>query len=61
MLCLGNAYKKMRHVGSMANAATVTTTIASAVKNSFAVTMAKGGAGSMDYVLHLSRENDVER
>jgi hypothetical protein len=51
---LSNAYKDMRYVESMANAATVTTTMASAVKNSFAVAMANGGDGAEDYVPHLS-------
>lgn len=51
---LSNAYKDMRYVESMANAATVTTTMASAVKNSFAGAMANGGNGPEDYVPHLS-------
>ncbi|MBI1218479.1 MAG: NAD-binding protein [Rhodobacteraceae bacterium] len=50
---LANAYKDMRYVESMANAAMVTTTVASAVKNSFALAMATGGAGAEDYVPHL--------
>jgi 3-hydroxyisobutyrate dehydrogenase-like beta-hydroxyacid dehydrogenase len=50
---LGNAYKDMRYVESMANAATVTTTMSSAVKNAFALAMANGGDGSEDYVPHL--------
>ena len=62
---LSNAYKDMRYVESMANAATVTTTMASAVKNSFAVAMANGGAGSQDYVPHLSdfiaRANGIDQ
>lgn len=61
---LSNAYKDMRYVESMANAATVTTTMASAVKNSFAVAMANGGNGPADYVPHLSdfiaRANGIE-
>lgn len=61
---LSNAYKDMRYVESMANAATVTTTMASAVKNSFAVAMANGGNGAADYVPHLSdfiaRANGIE-
>jgi 3-hydroxyisobutyrate dehydrogenase-like beta-hydroxyacid dehydrogenase len=51
---LGNAYKDMRYVESMANAATVVTPMASAVKNSFAFAMATGGDGPEDYVPHLS-------
>ncbi|MGV8989327.1 MAG: NAD(P)-dependent oxidoreductase [Cypionkella sp.] len=51
---LGNAYKDMRYVESMANAATVATPLASAVKNSFAMAMGTGGNGSEDYVPHLS-------
>ena len=51
---LGNAYKDMRYVESMANAATVVTPMASAVKNSFALAMATGGDGPEDYVPHLS-------
>jgi 3-hydroxyisobutyrate dehydrogenase-like beta-hydroxyacid dehydrogenase len=51
---LSNAYKDLRYLESMANAATVTTTMASAAKNSFAVAMAQGGAGPEDYVPHLT-------
>jgi 3-hydroxyisobutyrate dehydrogenase-like beta-hydroxyacid dehydrogenase len=51
---LGNAYKDMRYVESMANAATVVTPMASAVKNSFALAIAAGGGGPEDYVPHLS-------
>ena len=51
---LGNAYKDMRYVESMANSATVATPMASAVKNSFALAMATGGNGPEDYVPHLS-------
>lgn len=51
---LGNAYKDMRYVESMANSATVATPMASAVKNSFALSMATGGNGPEDYVPHLS-------
>ena len=38
----------------MANAATVTATMATAAKNSFAVAMAQGGAGPQDCLLHLT-------
>lgn len=51
---LGNAYKDMRYVESMANAVTVTTTMSSAVKNAFALAMANSGDGPEDYVPHLS-------
>ncbi len=51
---LGNAYKDMRYVESMANSAVVATPMASAVKNSFALAMATGGNGAEDYVPHLS-------
>jgi 3-hydroxyisobutyrate dehydrogenase-like beta-hydroxyacid dehydrogenase len=51
---LSNAYKDLRYLESMANAATVTTTMASAVKNSFAGAVARGGAGPEDYVPHLT-------
>ena len=50
---LSNAYKDMRYVESMANAATVASPMASAVKNSFASAMATGGNGPEDYVPHL--------
>ena len=51
---LSNGYKDMRYVESMANAATVATPLASAVKNSFAQAMASGGDGPEDYVPHLT-------
>lgn len=51
---LGNAYKDMRYVESMANAATVATPMASAVKNAYALAMATGGDGPEDYVPHLT-------
>ena len=51
---LSNAYKDMRYVESMANAATVATPMASAVKNAYALAMATGGDGEEDYVPHLS-------
>jgi 3-hydroxyisobutyrate dehydrogenase-like beta-hydroxyacid dehydrogenase len=62
---LSNAYKDLRYLESMANAATITTTMASAAKNSFAGAVAQGGAGPEDYVPHLTdfvaRANGVER
>ncbi len=51
---LSNAYKDLRYLECMANAATVTTTMASAAKNSFAGAVAQGGAGPEDYVPHLT-------
>ena len=51
---LSNAWKDLRYLESMANAATVTTTMASAAKNSFAGAVAQGGAGPEDYVPHLT-------
>ena len=50
---LSNAYKDMRYVEAMANAAVVTTTMSSAIKNTFAGAMANGGNGAEDYVPHL--------
>jgi hypothetical protein len=50
---LTNALKDLRYLESMANAAIVTTTMASAAKNSFAAAVALGGAGPEDYVPHL--------
>lgn len=51
---LSNAYKDMRYVESMANAATVATPMASAAKNSFASAVAGGGDGPEDYIPHLT-------
>lgn len=51
---LSNAYKDLRYLESMATAATVTTTMASAAKNSFAGAVAQGGSGPEDYVPHLT-------
>lgn len=42
---LTNACKDLRYLESMANAATVATSMANAAKNSFAGTVAQGGAG----------------
>jgi hypothetical protein len=49
-----NACKDLRCLEGMANAATVTATMATAAKNSFAVAMAQGGAGPQDCLLHLT-------
>lgn len=61
---LSNAYKDLRYLESMANAATVSTTMASAAKNSFAGAVAQGGSGPEDYVPHLrdfvARANGVK-
>ena len=51
---LSNACKGRRCLESMAKAVTVTTTMASAAKNSFAGAVAQGGAGPEDYVPHLT-------
>ncbi|AQS47304.1 3-hydroxyisobutyrate dehydrogenase [Thioclava nitratireducens] len=51
---LANAYKDLRYVESMANAATVATPLASTAKNAFAMAMATGGDGPEDYVPHLA-------
>jgi 3-hydroxyisobutyrate dehydrogenase-like beta-hydroxyacid dehydrogenase len=51
---LSNAYKDLRYVETMANAASVSTLVASAVKNSFALAINAGGTGPEDYVPHLS-------
>jgi len=51
---LTNAYKDIRYVESMANAATVATTMTSAVKNAFAGAVANGGDGPEDYLPHLA-------
>ncbi len=51
---LSNAFKDMRYVEAMANAAVVATPLASAIKNSYAHAVATGGAGPEDYVPHLT-------
>jgi len=51
---LSNACKGLRCLESMADAATVTAPMASAAKNSFAVVLARGGAGPQDCLLHLT-------
>ena len=61
---LSNAYKDMRYVEALANEARVTTTMSSAIKNSFSLAMTTGGDGPTDYVPHLadfiSKSNGVE-
>ncbi len=49
-----NAYKDLRYVEAMANAATVATPLASAAKNAFAMALAAGADGPEDYLPHLS-------
>jgi len=50
---LTNAFKDLRYVESMANAAPVARHVASAVKNSFGAAVAAGGTGPEDYIPHL--------
>jgi 3-hydroxyisobutyrate dehydrogenase-like beta-hydroxyacid dehydrogenase len=50
---LANAYKDLRYLESMANAAPVATPVTSAVKNSFATAVTQGASGPEDYVPHL--------
>jgi 3-hydroxyisobutyrate dehydrogenase-like beta-hydroxyacid dehydrogenase len=50
---LRNALKDMRYLEAMANAATMTTPLSSAIKNSYAAAVATGGDGPEDYVPHL--------
>ena len=50
---LSNAYKDLRYLESMAEAATVATPIGSAARNSYAMAMATGGDGPEDYIPHL--------
>ncbi len=50
---LRNALKDMRYIESMSNSVTVATTMSSAIKNSYASAVAKGGEGDTDYVPHL--------
>ncbi|WP_428646463.1 NAD(P)-dependent oxidoreductase [Roseibium sp.] len=51
---LSNAYKDMKYVESMANDARFVTAMASAVKNSYALSVTNGGDGNEDYVPHLT-------
>ena len=50
---LSNAYKDMRYVEAMGNAAVMPTPLSSAIKNSYALAMATGGNGPENYVPHL--------
>lgn len=61
---LTNAFKDLRYLESMANAAPVASSLSSAVKNSYASALTHGGTGPEDYVPHLAdfiaRANGVE-
>ncbi len=61
---LSNAFKDMRYLESMANAAPITTSLTSAVKNSYAIAMSNGGTGPDDFVPHLpdfiAKANGIE-
>jgi len=50
---LSNAFKDLRYLESMANAAAVATNMTSAAKNSFATAVSNGGSGPTDYIPHL--------
>lgn len=50
---LTNAYKDLRYLESMADAAGVANPIGNAAKNSFAMALSEGGNGPEDYVPHL--------
>lgn len=50
---LTNAYKDLRYLGAMADAAGAADPVGSAVKNCFAQAVAQGGGGAEDYVPHL--------
>lgn len=62
---LTNAHKDMRYLESMADAAGLSNPIGNAVKNSYALARATGGAGAEDYVPHLvdfiARANGIDR
>jgi 3-hydroxyisobutyrate dehydrogenase-like beta-hydroxyacid dehydrogenase len=62
---LTNGHKDLRYLESMANAAGVTTTLASAAKNSFSLALGLGGTGPEDFVPHLTdfvaRSNGIKR
>lgn len=61
---LSNAYKDMRYVEALSNEARVTTTMSSAIKNSFSLALTTGGDGPTDYVPHLAdfiaKSNGIE-
>jgi hypothetical protein len=51
---LSNAYKDLRYLESMAQAAAVATPVGSAARNAYAQAVATGGAGPEDYIPHLT-------
>lgn len=61
---LSNAYKDLRYLESMAQAAQVATPVGSAARNSYAMAVATGGDGPEDYIPHLvdfvARANGVD-
>lgn len=61
---LANAFKDLTYLESMADAVKLVNPIGNAVKNSFGMAVATGGAGSDDYVPHLpeyiGRANGVD-
>ncbi|MDP5221003.1 NAD(P)-dependent oxidoreductase [Ruegeria sp. 2205SS24-7] len=62
---LSNAYKDMRYLASMADAASVANPVGTAVKNSMALAVNTGGDGPEDYVPHLvdfvARANGLQK
>lgn len=50
---LSNAYKDLRYLESMANAAAMGTPVGSAMRNSYAMAVNTGGDGPEDYIPHL--------
>jgi len=61
---LSNAFKDMRYLEAMADAAGLANPVGNAVKNSFALAVNNGGGGAEDYVPHLvdyiGRANGVD-
>jgi len=61
---LSNAFKDLKYLEAMADAASLTNPLGNAVKNSFAGAVATGGGGPEDYVPHLpeflGRANGVD-
>ncbi|MBN9022121.1 MAG: NAD(P)-dependent oxidoreductase, partial [Rhizobiales bacterium] len=50
---LSNAFKDLKYLEAMADAASLANPVGNAVKNSFAGAVATGGGGSADFVPHL--------
>ena len=50
---LSNAFKDLKYLEAMADAASIANPVGNAVKNSFAGAVATGGAGPADFVPHL--------